>query len=113
MKEMTIKIGWILLFSYLITTATAVVLISLLAVALTVFAGTAYIGGDSEELIKNLSDVGINEDTIIFIVQTARVWLFLAPCGFLLFAGIELYQYLCERKKERVDIKSEEKDENN
>ena len=109
MKEINIKYGWILLLSYFITTATATILILLLAVSLTVFAGTAYIGGDTGELIKNLVDAGITEDTILFIVQSARVWIFLAPCGFLLFGGVELYHYLCEKRKTRVDIESEEK----
>jgi hypothetical protein len=109
MKEMTIKNGRVLLLSYFITTATAIILISLLAVALTVFAGTAYMGGDSGELIKNLADSGITEDTLIFFLQVARGWLFLAPLGCLIFGAVELYHYLCERRKSELYIKSEEK----
>lgn len=108
MKEKSIKYGWILLISYFITTATAAILISLLGVVVTVFVGTAYIGGDFGELIKNLADAGITEDTLLFIVQTARIWLFLAPCGFLIFSVVELYCILCEKRKTRIDIKSED-----
>lgn len=110
MKEMTIKNGWVLLFSYFITTATAAILISLLAVALTVFAGTAYMGGDSGELIKNLADSGITEDTLTFFLQVARGWLLLAPLGFLIFSVAELYHYLCEKRKTEIDIESEERE---
>lgn len=99
MKEMSIKNGWILLLLYFITTATGVILISLLAVALCVFAGTAYLGGDPGELVKSLADAGITENHLLLIVQIARAWLLIAPCGFLIFGAVELYSYLCERRK--------------
>ncbi|MDD4972327.1 MAG: hypothetical protein PHT07_23100 [Paludibacter sp.] len=107
MKEINLKYGWILLFLYFITTATAIILITVLSFALTVFAGTIYTGGDTVELIKNLTIGGISEDTILLIIKMATVWIVLAPLGYLLFGGFELYHYLCERKKHGLTSRKE------
>jgi len=97
-EEMNIKRGWILMLFYFITTASGAILITLLSAALAVFAGNAYIGSDMGEVIHNLKDVGITENTFLSIVGFARWWILLAPLGFFIFAFIEFYDFLKTRE---------------
>lgn len=95
---MKLKHGQALIWAYFITVGTATILIATLAVALTIFAGTAYIGADTSELITNLADAGITEDTFLSILKIARLWIMFAPAGFLILLLVEVFHAIKERR---------------
>lgn len=101
---MNIKYLWVLMLFWFITIFTGMLLMALLSISFITFAGTAYSGGDVNTLIQTLSSNGITEGTFLIIIGMIRVWMFLAPCGFLAFGLIEIYSFL---KKENVNESQE------